>query len=685
MMPDLQPADARPSAQQDPQELPECLLGRQILEYRHYSLKDAGEHYSREMLSGDGDITLEDGHATARYSGELGSYQLRLSLPEAVLANGVAARIRLRGWQQISYIAIGYTGADGFEHVKASNPAQDQWFDFSAGHGDLAWGWQHGWDHPEDAHAPDIRLYIKGTPGEGAHLHVADMLLWREAPLDGEALAGQDLPLPPRVLHAIRAYELKCFRSYQSQARAFMEDGKCPLYGDVLLDWPADAVLPPALPETGTYQFSWHALHPAVMLMLYAQDTGETGPLFAARDFVMSWLERSKETAEANPMYTWSDHGAAERCLAMLQLFGLGQAHGFDTRCKDRLRHAIFRHARLLASEVFYAWNQRTRYHSHAWLQDLALLATALSFPHWECARIWAQTASARLDDQFSKLEEHGGKFPAFELDSIGYQRETPSLIEFAGALSALKETFGPVTAYAAELLRSPFIFRKPSIIPPSAKVDTSQLSDDGMPFMPNAETEYLTEMYKQAETILEYGSGGTTRIAASLPGKYTISVESDKKWAASLQHEINASKPASRVIVYHADIGPTGPWGRPLETRSWRKFFRYPLDVWEEPFFRHPDTVLIDGRLRNACMAMVLLRCTQPVTVLFDDYCVRPLYQEIERIISPTKLVGRMARFDVEPNMTSKKELSFLIKQFAGGTFHDGQAEALYKGPPPW
>lgn len=685
MMPDLQPADVPPAVLQNPQELPECLLGRQVLEYRHYSLQGTGTPLLREMLSGNGSIDLDSAHITASYTGELDSYQLRLKLPEAVLSNGIGARIRLRGWQQISYIAVGYSGPNGFQNVMARNPAQDQWFDFSAGHGDLAWGWRHGWDHPDDAQAPDIRLYIKGTPGEAAHLDVADMLLWREAPLDGEALAGQDLPLPPRVLHAIRAYELKCFRNYQSQARAFMEEGKCPLYGDVLLDWPADAVLPPALPETGTYQFSWHALHPAVMLMLHAHDTGETGPLFAARDLVMSWLERSCETTDANLMYAWSDHGTAERCLAIIQLYELGQAHGFDARCQDRLRRAIFRHARLLASEVFYAWNQRTRYHSHAWLQDLALLATALSFPHWDCARIWAETASARLDDQFIKLEEHDGKFPAFELDSIGYQRDTPPLIEFAGALSALKETFGPVTAYATEVLKSPFIFRRPSIVPPSAKVDTSQLSDNGKPFMPNAETDYLTEIYKQADTILEYGSGGTTRIAASLPGKYTISVESDKKWAASLQHEINTSNPASQVIVYHADIGTTGPWGRPLATQSWRKFFRYPLDVWEEPFFRHPDTVLIDGRLRNACMAMVLLRCTRPVTVLFDDYGIRPLYQEIERIIRPTKLVGRMAQFDVEPDMTSKEQLAFLIKQFAGGSFHDGQAESLYKGPPPW
>lgn len=482
MMPDLQPADARPDFRQEPPELPESLHGRQILDRLHYTVQGAGEHFSRELLSGDGDITLDGAHVTASYTGELGSYQLRLKLPSAFLANGAGARIRLRGWQQISYIAIGYSGFSGFEHVKASNPAQDHWFDFSFGHGDLAWGWQHGWDHPEDAQAPDIRLYIKGTPGEAAHLDVKDMLLWREEALDENVLPGQDMALPPRVLHAIRAYELKCFRDYKTQARAFMEDGKCPLYGNVLLDWPTGAILPPALPETGTYQFSWHALHPAVMLMLHAHDTGETGPLFAARDFVMGWLERSYDTPDANIKYAWYDHGTAERCLAMLQLYGLGQAHGFDKRCQDRLRRAIFRHAQLLASEVFYAGHQPTRYHNHAWFQDLVLLATALAFPRWPCAALWIKTAIARLEDQFEKLIVRDGGYSVFVENSIGYHHGVQRLIEFAGNLATLSGHPTEIPAVAAELQKFSDFFRYPDSRRTLSQGDTFRLpNQDGV------------------------------------------------------------------------------------------------------------------------------------------------------------------------------------------------------------
>lgn len=476
MMPDLQPAASRTAPQQDPQDMPDGVLGRDILECRHYSVGNTAEPFSKERLFGCDDITLGSDHVTASYSGELGSYQLQLKLPDAFLANGVGARIRLRGWQQINYIAIGYSGTGGFEHVKASNPAQDQWFDFSVGHGDLAWGWQHGWDQPEDAKAPDIRLYIKGTPGEAAHLDVTDMLLWREEALDEEALTDQDLPLPPRVLHAIRSYELKCFRDYQSQARAFMEDGKCPLYGNVLLDWPVDAVIPPALSETGTYQFSWHALHPAVMLMLHAQDTGESGPLFAARDFVMGWLERSYDTPDANLKYAWYDHGTAERCLAMLQLYGLGQAHGFDKRCKDRLRRAVFRHAQLLASEVFYAGHQPTRYHNHAWFQDLVLLATALAFPHWPCSTLWTKIAISRLEDQFDKLIVRDRGYSIFVENSIGYHHGVQRLIEFAGNLAILSGYPTQIPVVAAELQRFSDFFRYPDSRRTLSQGDTFRL-----------------------------------------------------------------------------------------------------------------------------------------------------------------------------------------------------------------
>ncbi len=121
---------------------------------------------------------------------------------------------------------------------------------------------------------------------------------------------------------------------------------------------------------------------------------------------------------------------------------------------------------------------------------------------------------------------------------------------------------------------------------------------------------------------------------------------------------------------MYPVDIGETGPWGRPVDASKWDRFYRYPLAIWDEPFFRHPDVVLIDGRFRTACFAACVMRITRPTTVLMDDYGVREKYQMVEKIVKPDFMVGRMAHFSLTPGMARAEEMGFLISQFFVATF---------------
>lgn len=205
------------------------------------------------------------------------------------------------------------------------------------------------------------------------------------------------------------------------------------------------------------------------------------------------------------------------------------------------------------------------------------------------------------------------------------------------------------------------------------------KIRDGVAPYLSVEEASFLTETYREAKVILEYGSGGSTRIASQMLGKLVFTVESDLRWALDLEEEIQASNPVSRVIFFPVDIGEVGPWGRPLSEIEWRKFHRYPLAIWDEPFFRHPDVVLIDGRMRVACLATLLLRIERPVTVLFDDYRVRPLYQAIERVVQPKQLIGTLAHFELEPDVVRKEDIGFLISQFSTGSIH-GVGEEFYK-----
>jgi len=195
-------------------------------------------------------------------------------------------------------------------------------------------------------------------------------------------------------------------------------------------------------------------------------------------------------------------------------------------------------------------------------------------------------------------------------------------------------------------------------------------------------EALFLRHSYGSAHIILEYGSGGSTILASEQPGKLVFSVESDRNWALRLQAEIDARDLPSPAHLYHVDIGPTGDWGRPISPDAWTRFHRYPLAIWDEPFFRKPDVVLIDGRFRPACFMAVLLRTRKPVTVLFDDYSTRPAYHSVEAFLKPAELVGRMAVFDVQPRPFDPSETGAIMDHFFRATYH-GKGDTDYKASP--
>jgi hypothetical protein len=167
---------------------------------------------------------------------------------------------------------------------------------------------------------------------------------------------------------------------------------------------------------------------------------------------------------------------------------------------------------------------------------------------------------------------------------------------------------------------------------------------------MPAAEAAVIRAAYAQAETILEFGSGGSTVVAAEA-GKRVTSVESDKAWAQMMRDWFAAHPPAGQVEIVWSDIGPTKDWGLPIDDSGWKRFARYPLAVWDMPGFTHPDVVLVDGRFRMGCALGAAFRITRPVSLYFDDYANRPRYHQIEEFLgAPVEITGRMARFDLTP-----------------------------------
>jgi len=182
---------------------------------------------------------------------------------------------------------------------------------------------------------------------------------------------------------------------------------------------------------------------------------------------------------------------------------------------------------------------------------------------------------------------------------------------------------------------------------------------------LPAAEAAAVRLAYAQADVILEYGSGGSTVLAAEMPGKVIVSVESDADWLGNMHAYFAAHPPVSPPVLHLADIGPTRGWGHPKDETGFRSWPDYPLSVWDLPDFLHPDLVFIDGRFRAACFLTCLFRSTKPMTVLWDDYIDRAFYHRVEELVKPVEMIGRMARFEISPMPLPVDRLAWVIETY--------------------
>lgn len=444
---------------------------RSLISWQRFT---ASGHTRELKISGcrtRGNGVIEHGvqHSTIKFEAEGGTHQVAFVLPKEFLANGLAARVRLQGWNSIRYLAFGYTYQSGFRHIKVANPAQGQWLTISLVHGDIAYGIQNDWEHPPPANVSDVRIYLRAEPhqGKGA-VEVEHFVCWQEVDRPAGKRTSSTLPVapPPRgrvspdLLSVLYGYLRRCFRHVDEQAEAFMQAGQCPLYGETQLAWQLDQLLPDGLATVGTYAFSWHALHPATILLVHGKNTGKDAPLFAAREMVTNWLDRSYYTPDPDKKYAWYDHGTAERQLAFILMWALGEERGFDQRFMSRLGGAMIRHAELLESELFYASHQPSRYHNHAWFQDLALMATALAMPALPTSRRWMQRAIERLTDQLETLIVRDNGFSVFVENSIGYHQGVQRIVELAGDMVRLAGVESAISEVAVELCRFADFFR---------------------------------------------------------------------------------------------------------------------------------------------------------------------------------------------------------------------------------
>lgn len=212
---------------------------------------------------------------------------------------------------------------------------------------------------------------------------------------------------------------------------------------------------------------------------------------------------------------------------------------------------------------------------------------------------------------------------------------------------------------------REAFIFHKS---PPDRRL----LVSDTLPFDDKAQACFVARVH-EACSYLEFGSGSSTLHVAGT-GKPLVSIESDRLFLDAVRERIAnleaEESPCSDAILLHADIGPTGPWGKPVlpsfaRPRKWSTYPHHPWRVLGEEYFA--DTILVDGRFRVACaLAVIIYQGDKPWTILVDDYDERPHYREIERYAQLVNMHGRMAEFKPKVGI-DKMVVAETLRKFSG------------------
>lgn len=393
---------------------------------------------------GNGVIKTYDNYLSYEFTGKAGSYDLKVPLNHENLAiDGVSLKFNVKNWKSIRYVAVGIVSESGFQHIKIPNISQSNETTISFAWNDIAFLRQNEWQRNLDIAKPQyLRIFVSGEPSERAQISFIWASLWQESKTPISLSNGSDsLDVSKRLKQLLIGYFASCNLSINEQVQNYLNTGRFPVADEKAIEWRSFEALPTEHFDSGTYRYYWHSMQLPISLMVYAQQNDVLSPIFSARDFINDWIERSFINIDKDEKYTWYDHGTAERLMAFLLLYQFGKELDFDFRCMTRLEDVILKHARLLESESFYCCHQRTRYHNHAWFQDLSLIATYIMFPEFKAAKRWLKTGIHRLQEQFDYMLVFEKGYAISIENSMGYHRGVKRIVDFSASLLALTTT----------------------------------------------------------------------------------------------------------------------------------------------------------------------------------------------------------------------------------------------------
>lgn len=192
------------------------------------------------------------------------------------------------------------------------------------------------------------------------------------------------------------------------------------------------------------------------------------------------------------------------------------------------------------------------------------------------------------------------------------------------------------------------------------------QVGDE--PWLDDESKAIFLSMLVNSRSYLEYGSGGSTVLAARL-NKPFVCVETNRRFLAAVRRKIGKAGPNQHLL--HGNIGWTQEYGEPIfktpradRRKRWKTYAEMPWRYVAREL--QPDLVMVDGRFR---VAAALTSCVHLVSapessIVVDDYVMRDYYHVLEQHARLVKIAGRMAIF--QPPPTCSPAILEAIDQYA-------------------
>lgn len=178
-------------------------------------------------------------------------------------------------------------------------------------------------------------------------------------------------------------------------------------------------------------------------------------------------------------------------------------------------------------------------------------------------------------------------------------------------------------------------------------------------PWLDEESKAFFLPMLEKSKCYLEYGSGGSTVLAARL-NKPFVCIDTDRYFLEAVRRKIG--KLAPNQLLVHGNIGWTREFGCPVfktpsasRRKKWKAYVEHPWQLIGPRLL--PDLVMVDGRFRVAAALTSCAHLTNSPEslIVVDDYLTRPYYHVIEKYLRLVGIRGSMAILQPSPASSAK------------------------------